>query len=412
MVYLVGAGPGDPGLLTVRALELLRTAEVVAYDKLVPEAILALANPAAERLVVGRLRGEARRAFRLHPEVLARARAGRVVVRLKCGDPMVFGRGAEEAEDLVAAGIPFEIVPGVSAALGAAAYAGIPLTDRRCASSVTLTTGHDGHPTEAEADAPSSAPALPGRGTVVLYMGASNLADNLACLVAGGRAPATPAAYIERATERAQRVIVGTLADLAARVAGADPGPDGPAVVIVGEVVRLRPRTGWRERRPLSGRRVLVARARSGADAQIVKELRQLGATVDETPGLTPARAPDLVVLAGAAGASALVAGPLRALLANVAIIAMGAPAEQAARAAGAASVTASRHDSVPSLIAAVLSRLGPAPGPLPVPSPRSASLGTGGKADGGPRIAGADAHANADADAYGQIVTAPGRAR
>ena len=393
VVYLVGAGPGDPGLLTVRALDLLRAAEVIAHDKLVPEAILALANPAAERLVVGRLRGEARRAFRLHPEVLARARAGRVVVRLKCGDPMVFGRGAEEAEDLADAGIPFEIVPGISAALGAAAYAGIPLTDRRCASSVTLTTGHDGRPTDGEGGEGAAAPqALPGRGTVVLYMGASNLADNLARLVEGGRAPATPAAYVERATEPAQRVIVGTLSDLAARIAAADPGPDGPAVVIVGEVVRLRPRTGWRERRPLGGRRVLVAAARpdDSAAAQIVKQLRQLGATVDRTVEVSADRAPDLVVLSGAAVTQAFLNGPLGALLANVPMIAASPRVEQMARAAGATAVSAARHESLPSLIAAALARLGPnplaaqahpAPPPsLPIPSPPSAGRLPGGE--------------------------------
>ena len=283
IVYLVGAGPGDPGLLTVRALELLRSAEVVAHDDLVPSAILDLASPAAERLPVGRRRGDTRKEYRLHPEVLARARAGRRVVRLKAGDPLIFGRGAEEAEDLVDAGIPFEIVPGVSAALGAAAYAGIPLTDRRCASSVSFTTGHDGLPSDPD-----------GRGTVVLYMGGHRLAENLRRLVEGGRAPETPAAYIERATHRDQRVILGTLGDLAQRVA--DRQGDGPALMIVGEVVRFREKIAWRERRPLSGHRVLVARARLG-DSQIAKELRGLGADVMEAPAIEVAPPVDVALL-------------------------------------------------------------------------------------------------------------------
>ncbi len=137
IVYLVGAGPGDPKLLTIRALELMRSAEVVAYDELVPPQILSLVPAQAELLAVGRRHGHGKTVYRLHPMVLERARAGRVVVRLKSGDPLIFGRGAEEAEELAEEGIPFEIVPGVSAALGAAAYAGIPLTDRRYASQVS-----------------------------------------------------------------------------------------------------------------------------------------------------------------------------------------------------------------------------------------------------------------------------------
>lgn len=284
VVYLVGAGPGNPGLLTVRALELLRSADVVAHDKLVPAAILALANPAAELLEVGRLRGDDPRPFRLHPDVIARAQAGLRVVRLKAGDPMIFGRGAEEAEDLDDAGIPFEIVPGVSAALGAAAYTGIPLTDRRCASSVTFSTGHEGQP-----DDPALRTAEPKRpgarnGTLVLYMSAHALSASLEYLVKEGRPRSTPAAYVEHATVRAQVVVTATLGDLAARVA--EERLSGPAVVIVGDVVNLGAKVSWSERRPLNCRRVLVARARPG-DSQIAKELRRLGAEVIETPEIT-----------------------------------------------------------------------------------------------------------------------------
>ena len=167
-MYLVGAGPGDPKLLTIRALERMRSAEVVAYDELVPLQILSLVPAQAELLAVGRRHGHGKTGYRLHPMVLERARAGRIVVRLKSGDPLIFGRGAEEAEELTEAGIPFEIVPGVSAALGAAAYAGIPLTDRRYASQVTLATGHC-----AEEEVGDS------RETLVLYMAAHRLAENL-----------------------------------------------------------------------------------------------------------------------------------------------------------------------------------------------------------------------------------------
>jgi cob(I)alamin adenosyltransferase len=242
-VYLVGAGPGDPDLLTVRARDLLAVADVVAHDALVGPAILALARPGAELLAVGRRHGGGPTAYRLHPDVIARAAAGHLVVRLKAGDPLVFGRGGEEAEELAAAGIPFEIVPGVCAALGAAAYAGIPLTHRDCASDVALLTGHDvdgSHPSHTDWSA-----AARGAGTLVLFMASRALAANLARLVAGGRAPATPAAYIAAATTPDQRVVTGTLDTLAADVARAGVDPAAPALVIVGDVVRLRERLAW-----------------------------------------------------------------------------------------------------------------------------------------------------------------------
>ena len=273
IVYLVGAGPGDPTLLTIRALELMRSAEVVAYDELVPPQILSLVPAQAELLAVGRRHGHGKTGYRLHPMVLERARAGRIVVRLKSGDPLIFGRGAEEAEELAEADIPFEIVPGVSAALGAAAYAGIPLTDRRYASQVTLATGHC-----AEGELRNS------RETLVLYMAAHRLAKNLERLIAHGRAPSTPAAYVAAATTPEQRVISGTLADLAKRVAS--DRRSGPALVVVGEVVALRERIQWFERVPLRGRRVLVARARPGR-SKIASKLRALGAQVMESPSVS-----------------------------------------------------------------------------------------------------------------------------
>ncbi|MFL5272885.1 MAG: uroporphyrinogen-III C-methyltransferase, partial [Anaeromyxobacteraceae bacterium] len=237
-VYLVGAGPGDPGLLTVRARDLLAGCDVVAHDELVPPALVALAPPRAERLAVGRRCHGTREPMKLHPDVLSRARDGRSVVRLKAGDPFVFGRGGEEGEELAHAGIPFEVVPGVSAALGAAAAAWIPLTYRQVSSDVTFATGHD--LTHAAMPGKSAWAKLAGSGTLVLYMASRSLGPNLARLVAHGRAAATPAAWIAAATRPEQEVVVGTVADLAARVG--DRAGDAPALVIVGEVVAVRER--------------------------------------------------------------------------------------------------------------------------------------------------------------------------
>lgn len=274
-VYLVGAGPGDPRLLTVRAYELVRTADVLAYDELVSPEILALAPRDAERIAVGRRAGHGPTTFRLHPAVLERARAGRDVVRLKCGDPMVFGRGGEEAEELAAHGITIELVPGVSAALGAAAYAGIPLTHRECASSVRFATGrHTDEPRAAATERHSGRP--PGE-TVVIYMAARRVAESLAELARAGWPASTPVAWIAAATTPGQRVIVGTIGNLDVPITGA------PALLVVGEVVARR--TPWWETRPLTTRRVLVARARPGR-SQVAARLRALGAEVIEAPAI------------------------------------------------------------------------------------------------------------------------------
>jgi uroporphyrin-III C-methyltransferase len=232
-VWLVGAGPGDPDLLTVRAHRLLAGAGVVAYDELVSPAILAVAPPRSERIPVGRrARGERHHAAGIHPLVIERALAGKEVIRLKGGDPLIFGRGGEEAEALAAAGIPFEIVPGISAALGAAAAANIPLTHRDCASSVTLATAHAADGTI------DFAGNVTREGTLVFYMGLSRVEATCAALVAGGRAPSTPAAVLSRATLPGAQAIVGTLADIAARVRQA--GVQAPALLVVGAVVGRR----------------------------------------------------------------------------------------------------------------------------------------------------------------------------
>ena len=255
IVYLVGAGPGDPGLLTLRAAELLRIADVVAHDELVSPEILALAPPAAERLAVGRRQGTGPIDYRLHPAVLERARRGLRVVRLKSGDPLIFGRGGEEAEELAENGIPFEIVPGISAALGAAAYAGIPLTHRHVSAGVLLTTGHEADDTDRVGEGavlvgprvPGASPALDR--TLVLYMAARRVRSTLQRLVAEGFAADTPAAYVAAATTPSQEVVVGTLADLADRIALPAPPARPPGLLIIGEVVRLRARLAWFETR-------------------------------------------------------------------------------------------------------------------------------------------------------------------
>lgn len=234
-VWLVGAGPGDPELLTVRAHRLVATAHILAYDELVSPAVLAIAPRDAEKIAVGRrAHGCRHHEARIHPVVVKRALEGHDVVRLKGGDPLVFGRGGEEAEELAAARIPFAFVPGVSAALGAAASCGIPLTHRECASSVTLATAH----AASEADAPDLSASVPSTGTVVFYMGLGRIEATCAALVRGGRVHETPAAVVVRATLPDQRVIVGTLADIAQRARAA--GAETPALLFVGEAIAKR----------------------------------------------------------------------------------------------------------------------------------------------------------------------------
>ncbi len=229
-VHLVGAGPGDPDLLTVRAFRLISAADVLAYDELVSDEILDLA-PDAERIPVGRRANGVRyHDDRIHPLVIERARAGKRVVRAKGGDPFIFGRGGEEAAALTEHGIAFEIVPGVSAALGAAASTGIPLTHRDVSSSVTFATAHRLDDQGIEDVAPNS--------TVVIYMGLARLEETAARLVACGRSPSTPVAVVERATTPEERVVVGTLATIAALARAAKIEP--PAIAIVGEVVEHR----------------------------------------------------------------------------------------------------------------------------------------------------------------------------
>ena len=236
-VFLVGAGPGDPELLTLRAHRILTGASIVAYDELVSPEILALAPASAERIAVGRRKGTCPNAPSIHPEVIARALVGLDVVRLKGGDPMIFGRGGEEAAELAALRIPFEIVPGISAALGAAASTGIPLTHRDAASSVTFATAHlRNHAGPAEVL--SLVRRVPPEGTLVLYMGISTLAVVARRLVEDGRPATTPAAVVSGATRPDERVVVADLATIADRAV--EEALPTPALVIVGDVVLRR----------------------------------------------------------------------------------------------------------------------------------------------------------------------------
>lgn len=230
----MGAGPGDPELLTLRAARLLARADVVAHDELVSDEVLALAER-AELVPVGRRANGARHhEGRLHPVVVERALAGAQVVRLKGGDGYVFGRGGEEAEELALAGVPFEVVPGITAAFGAAASARIPLTHREVARSVTLATAHAAGDVSPE----QLARSLPREGTIAAYMGLGRLEALASALVATGRSAETPAAVISRATLPDERVVVATLGTLAVAAAAARLEP--PALVLVGEVVALR----------------------------------------------------------------------------------------------------------------------------------------------------------------------------
>jgi uroporphyrinogen III methyltransferase/synthase len=279
-VYFVGAGPGDPGLMTARALELIATADVILYDRLIPDEALAGARAGAELRYVGKEGGGPSVAQdQIERAILEHARAGRSVVRLKGGDPFVFGRGGEEALALRAEGIEFEVVPGVTAGVAAAAYAGIPVTHRGRASAVALVTAHE-DPDKDESSIDWEALArFPG--TLVFYMGVRQLERLAERLTGAGRPFTEPAAIIERGTLPGQRVVLATLGTLAQR-ASAD-GIRAPAVTIVGPVCELADELAWFAAGPLAGRTVVVTRAREQA-GRTVARLRALGAVVVEAP--------------------------------------------------------------------------------------------------------------------------------
>lgn len=278
-VYLVGAGPGDPSLLTLRAAELLGAVRIVAHDLLLSPQILQMARPDAELVPVGRRQGDPKIDYRVHPKVVEFARQGHDVLRLKCGDPMIFGRGGEEAQALRELGIPYQIVPGISAALGAASYTGISLTHRELASDCSLATGHGipgRHFTRSNWESLAQ-----GTGTLALYMSLGKAQEVLERLMEHGRAGSTPAAFVFRATQPDQEVLLGRVDSLAARVHGRR--HKGPALLLVGQSTTLHREIAWTQNCPLLGARVLVARARAGS-SRIASDFRRLGASVIEAP--------------------------------------------------------------------------------------------------------------------------------
>lgn len=292
-VYLVGAGPGDPGLMTVRGAEVLARAEVVIYDRLSVASLLDLAPPGAERISVGKSPGRASLPQEeINAFLVERGKAGQEVVRLKGGDPFVFARGGEEAAALLFAGVPFEVVPGVTSAVAVPAYAGVPLTQRGVAASFTVVTGREGQAVAAGTD--WDALARVG-GTIVVLMGAATRGAIAERLMAGGLPADTPVAAVTWGTRPEQHSLRTTLERL-----GAEP-VEAPAVIVIGAVAGLDLR--WYEDRPLFGRRVVVTRAREQA-SELVERLRDLGADTVELPVIEIGEPPD--------GGAALAAAALR----------------------------------------------------------------------------------------------------
>jgi len=282
VVYLVGAGPGDPGLMTARSLELIAAADSILYDRLIPPAALAGARGDAELRYVGKEPGDASvPQDRIHEELVSRARRGLSVVRLKGGDPFVFGRGGEEAEALRGADVEFEVVPGVTAGVAAPAYAGIPVTHRDDASAVAFVTGHENPAKDETALDWDALARFPG--TLVMYMGVKNLPAVTGRLAGAGRDPDEPAAAVERGTLAGQRHVVATLGTLAQAVADAALKP--PSILLFGPVAARRDSIAWLDRRPLHGKRVVVTRARAQASGTAAT-LAALGADVVELPAI------------------------------------------------------------------------------------------------------------------------------
>ncbi len=275
-VYLVGAGPGDPELLTLKGRRVLEQADAVLHDHLAPQSLLDLAPPHAERVYVGKKRSDHEYT---QPEISAmlieRARRGLTVVRLKGGDPFIFGRGGEEVEALADAGIEFEVVPGVTTPLGMAAYCGVPLTHREHTSVVTFLTGHDPDAIDWN--------KVAGSETIVFFMSLTTIGTIVERMIAAGRAPGTPALAVRWATRPDQQTVCAPLRELPGRIAETHLRP--PATIIVGEVVRLRDKLNWFEHLPLFGKRIVVTRAAAQAGELSVK-LRALGAGVEELPAI------------------------------------------------------------------------------------------------------------------------------
>ncbi len=282
IVYLIGAGPGDPGLMTVKGLECLAKAEVVVYDYLANPRFLSAAGPDAELIYVGK-KGFSKHVTQdeINSILVEKARegGGRVVARLKGGDPFIFGRGGEEALALHEAGIRFEVVPGISSGYAAPAYAGIPVTHRGITTDMAFVTGHE-DPTKETSDVDWAGLAT-AVGTVCFFMGVKNLPEITSKLMEFGRSPDTPVALVRWGTTPRQETLTGTLADIADKAAAA--GFKAPAITVVGEVVRLREQLAWFEDRPLFGKTVVVTRSRAQA-SELSERLSDLGAEVLEFP--------------------------------------------------------------------------------------------------------------------------------
>ncbi|NPV92238.1 MAG: uroporphyrinogen-III C-methyltransferase [Firmicutes bacterium] len=292
-VYLIGAGPGDHKLITLRGAECLKQSEVVVYDRLVNPRLLALAPPQAEMIYVGK--DSNRHVLSqdgINRLLVGKAREGKTVARLKGGDPFVFGRGGEEAEELREAGIPFEVVPGITSAIAVPAYAGIPVTHRQYSSTLTLVTGHED---PFKPDSSIAWDSLAGLGgTLVFLMGLENLPEITRRLMAEGLAGDTPVGLVQWGTFAEQRVITGRLGDIVSRAK--ESGLTPPVVTVVGDVVKLRETLKWRETKPLFGRRILVTRAREQASA-LSKKLESLGAEVWEYPAIEIAPLEDYALI-------------------------------------------------------------------------------------------------------------------
>lgn len=279
-VYLIGAGPGDPGLITVKGLECIGKADVIIYDYLASPMFLQHAKKNAENIYVGKKGGDHTLAQeKISALIVEKAKTGLIVARLKGGDPFIFGRGAEEAEELINAGIPFEIVPGVTSAIAAPAYAGIPLTHRSFTSTVAFVTGHE-DPTKEESSI-DWASLVKGIGTIVFLMGVKNLPNITKQLISHGMQSDTPVALVRWGTTNKQMTVTGTLDNIVERVESA--GLKSPAIIVVGGVVKLRETMQWFENRPLMGKRIVVTRARQQA-SELVKILSDLGAECLECP--------------------------------------------------------------------------------------------------------------------------------
>jgi len=279
-VFLVGAGPGDPGLITVRGLECIRTADVIVYDRLVDSSLLKEARSDAELIYVGKRAGaHTMSQEEINQVLIDNARRGLSVVRLKGGDPFIFGRGGEEALALADAGVDFEVVPGVSSAIAAAAYAGIPVTHRGLCTTLGIVAGHE------DPSKPQSAvrwdKIANGLDTIVFLMGAEKLGQIASELVANGRDADTPVAVIEWGTLPRQKTVVGTLANIAENVRAAGLNP--PVVIVVGEIVRLREKLRWFDTKPLFGKKILVTRSEDQAE-KLSEALRYHGAEPIEFP--------------------------------------------------------------------------------------------------------------------------------